>query len=92
MNNVNTINQNSYSKFNSYEEYMKQATDPQFISEMIATYGSYENYQKALKVKRSRTNRIWWKFRINWFFTRTLPKLAITAVIIAALGYVFFFM
>lgn len=87
---VNTA-QNPYSKFNTYEEYMKQATDPQFISEMIATYGSYENYQKALKEKRARTNRIMRKVRI-WHYGRMLIRIAVPVLIIVALFYVFFYM
>lgn len=87
---VNTT-QNPYSKFNSYEEYMSQATDPKFIDKMIATYGSYENYQKALKQKRKRTNRIMRKYRI-WHYGRMLVRFVVPVFSIIALIYVFFYM
>jgi len=90
--NTTNLTQNPYSKFNTYEEYMKQATDPQFIAEQVALHGSYKNYQKALKAKRRKTRKLIRKGNLIYFKRYTLPKLAITAVIITALGYVFFFM
>lgn len=75
----------------TYEEYLKKINDPARIAKEVEKYGSYKEYQKALKEDRKKKNRIMCKVRI-WHYGRMLIRIIIPMLISVALFYVFFFM